>query len=661
MTLEDLERSSPGDWFYNVRDQLKDHVYRRSERAFAAGDAARDGITTRAALEERQRELRRFFVESLGGLFPMDTPLAPRTVGLVRRGGDGFRIEKVIFESRPRHHVTANLYLPEGGSGPRGAVLFLCGHHRDAKHVAEYQIVCQYLVRAGLVVLAQDPPGQGERLAYHEPGMDPSSVRWGTEEHDHVGAQCLPLGDALARYFLHDAMRGVDYLRSRPEVDPERIGVTGNSGGGTQASLVMLADPRIAAAAPATFIMSRHSYLLSGGAQDAEQVWPGFSARGYDHEDILLAMAPRPVRVLAVTGDFFPIEGTRRTVARCRRFWELCGRADALDLVEDDSTHAFTPVLARAAAAFFARHLGDADYRADDGRIRPFAPSQLWCTRSGQVRGEIADAAFIPDANHERLREVEAERPGYDATVSWLRATVNGDRRACDLNPRFYAGDEAAVEHEELTARRCLWWSQEGIFGHGYAFRPAGRTGDTLPVTLAVWNGGTSRLAAHKEWIRAVCVAGRAALVLDVSGVGPLLPRPLSAADPHAFYGVLHKLATDLLFLNDDLVSLRTWDVLRALDMIAAWPGLDPSDITVYAHGRQGLYGRLAAALDARIGRLEVAEPGLDSFAEWVRAREYDADDIYGIVLPGVLRHFDLPDLPGPGYLPSRRADSIAG
>lgn len=649
MTLEEMERSSPGDWFYNVRDQLKDHVYRRSERAFDAGDAARDQITTRAALEERQRELRRFFVAALGGLPSMDTPLAPRTVGQIE--GDGFRVEKVVYESRPRHYVTANLYLPDGaGTAPRGAVLFLCGHHREAKHVPEYQIVCQYLVQAGLVVLAQDPPGQGERLAYHEPGRDLSGVRWGTGEHDHVGAQCLPLGDSLARYFLHDAMRGVDYLRSRPEVDPDRIGVTGNSGGGTQTSLLMLADPRIAAAAPATFIMSRRTYLQAGGAQDAEQIWPGFSARGYDHEDILLAMAPRPVRVLAVTSDFFPIEGTRRTVERCRRLWELCGRAEALDLVEDDSTHAFTPALARAAAQFFVRHLLQAGtFRPDDARIHPFEPARLWCTESGQVRGEIADAAFVPDANQERLREIEARHAREPAPVrresalSWLREKVHRERRPCDLNPRFYAGGEA----EGLTVQRCLWWSQEGVFSHGCAFRERDRADEVLPVTLALWDGGTTRLAAHGDWIRATCAGGRAALVLDVSGAGALLPRSLSAAPPEGFYGVVHKLATDLLFLDDDLPSLRTWDVLRTLDMIAAWPGMDAADIVVYAHGRHGLYGQLAAALDSRIRRIAVAE-GLGSFAAWVRAREYDTDDIYSIVSPGVLRHFDLPELSAP-------------
>ncbi len=681
MSFHQVENSSPGDYFYDVGGQLKQLVYRRSMEAFAAGDAARDALTTREAVLERGREVRRFFLESIGGLPETEhggpksevrspesgpstinpqpsTPLDARTVGVIEE--DGLRIERVIFQSRPGHYVTANLYLPEGHSGPGGAVQFLCGHHQQAKHQDEYQIVCRHLAAAGLVVLAQDPIGQGERFSYHEPDLGDSTITWGTQEHDYAGAQCLPLGDCLARYFLHDAMRGIDYLQSRPEVDPERIGVTGNSGGGTQTSLMMLADPRIAAAAPATFIMNRETMLWSGHAQDAEQIWPGFTAAGYDHEDILLAMAPKPVRVLAVTSDFFPIEGTRRTVQRCKRQWALFGREDALDLVEDESTHAFTPRLARAAAEFFSQHLlgvlplSQEQERGKAGEgLQPIEPRRLWCTQSGQVRGELPGAAFVFEANQERLAQIESARhsqPGRSepstfnlqpSTTTWLRQRVLSGRRPCDLNPRFYHGGHV----EEMALQRALWWSQEGLFGHGYVVRPIGRE-DRLPVTLAVWDGGTARLSAHSDWIRQTCAGARAVLVLDVAGVGGLAPQPITRTDSEAFYGVIHKLATDLIWLGDDLVSLRTYDVLRALEMAERWPGLVSSGLRLYAHGRHGLYGVLAAALDPRIEEVEVVD-GIGSWAEWIRSRHYDNRDIYSIILPGALRHFDLPELVG--------------
>ncbi|NLC67670.1 MAG: hypothetical protein GX754_02555 [Clostridiaceae bacterium] len=285
--MHQLEKRFENWWFYDFKDLLKNFVYKRSDEAFARGDAGHDAIKTREDLERRAAYMREKFIEALGGLPPGDTPLNPKITG--RIDCDGFRIEKVIFESRPRTYVTANMYIPGGITAPRGAVLFLCGHHEQAKHADEYQVVCRYLVKAGLVVLAQDPIGQGERLSYYDKETGKTRVAWGVREHDYAGCQCWPMGDCIARYFVHDAMRGIDYLCTRPEVDPSRIGVTGNSGGGTQTSLMMMCDPRIAAAAPATFLMNCQANMYTGIPQDSEQLWPGLTAIGFDHEDILIS------------------------------------------------------------------------------------------------------------------------------------------------------------------------------------------------------------------------------------------------------------------------------------------------------------------------------------------------------------------------------------
>ena len=428
--------------------------------------------------------------------------------------GDGFRIEKIIFESRPRHYVTANLYLPlNRPAGRTAAVLFLSGHHNTAKVVPEYQGVCQTLVRAGLIVLAQDPVGQGERLSYFEPGTQTNPVGIGTRDHDYAGAQGRFLGDTLARYMLHDAMRGIDYLISRPEVDAAKIGVTGNSGGGTQTSLVMLADPRVAAAAPATFIMNRETYQRTGQPQDAEQIWPGFTGAGFDHEDILLAMAPKPVCVLAVTSDFFPIEGTRRTVTRARRIWELSGRGTALELVEDESTHAYTPKLARAAARFFAQHL--LGRKVDLTRFEPavFPPEQLHSMKSGQVRAEFTDAEFVFDLTAARLKEVEAARatlPAADRRArahDWLREQVLRQREHTPLNPRRIDRGRTVGA---FTVDVVFWYPEPYLAILGVLIRPRERSADQLPVTIAIWDEGTAALSAHTGWITASArAAGR--------------------------------------------------------------------------------------------------------------------------------------------------------
>ncbi|HYD83645.1 MAG TPA: hypothetical protein VEA63_06320, partial [Opitutus sp.] len=145
--------------FAHPGSQLKDHIYERSRRLFAAGDAQRDALQSAETLARHQAKLRADLIDSLGGLPTSTAPLNARVTGVVQAAG--FTIEKIIFEARPAHYVTANLYLPAGRATPTAAVLFLCGHHVAAKQQPEYQTVCQTLVAAGLIVFALDPVGQG--------------------------------------------------------------------------------------------------------------------------------------------------------------------------------------------------------------------------------------------------------------------------------------------------------------------------------------------------------------------------------------------------------------------------------------------------------------------------------------------------------------------
>lgn len=629
---------------YDVRDELKKLVYDRSFAAFAQGDRDRDAIASREELEARRESLREKLIEAIGGLPSGDAPLHPRTTGVVVR--EGYVIEKVMFESRPRAYVTANLYVPDGIASPRGAVLFLCGHDREAKHGEEYQTVCGILVQAGLVVLAMDPIGQGERFSYFDASSGSLAVDDGIVEHDYAGQQCLPLGDGLARYFLHDAMRAIDYLAGRPEVDPARIGVTGNSGGGTQTSLMMLADPRIAAAAPATFIMSRESYLVTGQAQDAEQIWFGMTALGLDHEDILMAMAPKPVLVLAVTNDFFPIEGTHRTVERVRRFWTMYGCEDRLRFVEDDSHHKYTAALAQAAAGFFREHLLAGKGRQLVGDADMIDPQRLWCTVSGQVRGDIPDARGVHEETVDRLRALEQAREALPAkdrradALAWLKERVWTARRESPLYPRV----TELGRWNGLRVRSVVWWSQAALHGHAFLFGDTGRAGEDGPVTIALWEKGTRELQRHAPTIRKICDGGRQLMVLDVSGSGALMPNAINRYDLYAFYGTVHKLATDLFWLGDSLAAMRVYDVIRALDAAEALSRANKGDIQIYTTGRFSLYAHLANALDSRIASVE-AVSGTTDFSSWVKSRYYDEYNHIGFIMPGMLRHFDLQDL----------------
>ena len=648
-TIEWLERMSRGGLpLRDTSDQLRDYVYRLSDRAFQKGDADRDAVVTAAQLKERQEYVRRSFLHAVGTMPSVKTPLHAKTTG--RLFFDGYHVEKIIYESRPCHYVTTNLYIPENLKAPSAAVLFLCGHHTEGKHVDTYQIACQYLVSAGLIVLSQDPVGQGERWSYFDPALKLEIIKSSCPEHDYTGFQNLALGESIAGYFAYDAMRGLDYLETRPEVDPARIGVTGNSGGATQASMLMLCDDRVAAAAPATFIMSRSAYLHTGQAlQDCEQIWPGLTSQGVDHEDILLAMAPKPVLVLAVTDDFFPLESTEETVRRCRRFWELSKNGGNLELYVDDAKHNFTRKLANAAAVFFAKHLLGRDIeRIDDQKVNPLPTKSLWCTRSGQVNGELPGARFVYDANQELLDEKLRLRGRRSAgerrrdADAFLREKVFTNRTPSPLCLKRTMTTKNVLE---LLCDSYLWNTQKDMVNHGLLFRAVEYHKECLPVTVALWEGGTSSLQAHYECLRKACHSGRAVLVLDVSGSGAVSQRSLMPdTAPGDFCGVLYKLTYDLLWLDDSLAALRVYDLLRCLDMLGQNSGVSLRDTEIYTYGRCSVYADLACFLDARIKTVESRRP-LTSYADFIRSRYYDPRDIAGIILPGLVDYTDLDEI----------------
>ena len=220
------------------------------------------------------------------------------------------------------------------------AVLFLCGHAREAKAWPEYQRVCHDLAINGFVVLAMDPTGQGERVTHYDPDTGAMPIPWGTTEHSYQGLQCVLTGTNIARYFLFDAMRGLDYLASREEVDASRIGVTGNSGGGTMSTwLCMAGDARVKAAVPCTYVTSREHYYVTGQAQDAEQLQFGMTSTGINFDDMFLPFAPRPL----LSARWSRTSSPRRAAVTHERLRVLPhpGHEDLVDCVFAPGTHSY--------------------------------------------------------------------------------------------------------------------------------------------------------------------------------------------------------------------------------------------------------------------------------------------------------------------------------
>lgn len=609
---------------YDPRDQLKNHVFNRSDKAFARGDQDRDQVLTKEQVRARQGLVREAFLKSIGGLPKNSTSLDARVLKISQAGE--YKVENIVFQARPNHYITSNLYLPYEG-----------------KHSSYYHEVCLRFVQAGLIVFAIDPIGQGERLSFIREKL--KNPPWGTNEHQRLGIQSYVLGESVARYFVHDAIRALDYLLTRKEVDPKRIGVTGNSGGGTQTSMLMLCDDRLAAAAPATFIMNRKMYMHAGGVQDAEQVWPSLSAQGFDHEDILLSFAPKPLLILAVSYDFFPIEATRRTVTRAQRFWDILGDPGKLKLVEDVSVHRYTDRLALSAANFFRQEfLGRQKLNLGISSLTPLSKRELLCTQSGQVVIDFSKAQTVANENFRRSQELARLRLSKDASSrdtecqKWLSKKVLANRKICAFNLRQVDLGQVA----DLKVRYLFWWSQSDLLNSAYSFSSMNRDKLTKKI-IGLWPGGTTALQEYWSWILTTCRQEQEVFVLNCSGVGPLRPHPIYGKPSDEFFGTIHKLNDDLLWLDDSLAALRIYDLIRSVELILTFEENKSNSIDVYAADLFILYAKLAAKLEKRIHLLE-GKPSFTSISDLLFQQFFVEQNMMSIVLPGILNYFDFTD-----------------
>jgi hypothetical protein len=256
-----------------------------------------------ADAEHRKQWVRQTFLSLIGGLPDYKGPLNPRVTGVLE--SENYQIEKVMFESLPGFYVTANLYRPSR-AGRYPGVLLQAGHTQEGK--PEGQRLAANLALKGFVVLAFDPVGQGEREQTYDRRVDRALAGWSVPEHIQAGAQNILIGESVARYFIWDAKRALDYLSSRPDVDPDRLGAVGCSGGGALTTFIGALDPRVKAVAPACFVNS-YRLLFAGPDPDSEMTPPNLLASGLDMADYVELSAPTPWLILATDGDYFTPAG----------------------------------------------------------------------------------------------------------------------------------------------------------------------------------------------------------------------------------------------------------------------------------------------------------------------------------------------------------------
>jgi cephalosporin-C deacetylase-like acetyl esterase len=410
----------------------------QTETAWREDDSRRktiEGIRDETDLRRLQAELRRKLLGMIGGLPDKRTPLNPRITGRVQM--DGFHIEKVIFESLPGIYVPSLLYVPEGGSSRHPGVLVPCGHSANGK--VRYQALCQRLVKRGYVAICWDPVGQGERSQFWNAEAGKSRYNLICAEHAVLGNLAYLAGANLARWEIWDGCRALDYLLSRPEVDPARINITGTSGGGFQAAHIAALDERIKIAAPSCYItalpMRMHNRIFKDPDSDPEQDLYGMISNGVDHAGLLLLIYPRPLFVASAVLDFFPIEGTRKTFREVATLYARFHHSDRIAMIEGYHDHQYSPENQEAAINFLDRfnHLPAAQGLPS---VKEFDDKTLQCTRTGQVMLDFDNARSLM----ELIKDYYSERKpksaftlaqlyfgdGYPGIKNWSLAEHDG-------------------------------------------------------------------------------------------------------------------------------------------------------------------------------------------------------------------------------------------
>ena len=617
----------------DTRKMLYNYLLKECQKHFDARRKAVAGLKTADQIHKRQADLKAKFLAALGG-FPEKTPLNARVVG--KLPGDGFHVEKVIYESRPEHHVTANLYLPKCNV-PVPGVLLPCGHSANGKASEAYQRAAILMAKNGLAVLCYDPIGQGERIQLLDKEGKPA-IAGSTSEHNMAGIGALLVGQSTATYRIWDGIRSLDYLASRPEIDPKRLGCTGNSGGGTLTAYLMALDDRIVAAAPSCYITSLEKLFATIGPQDAEQNITGQVAFGMEHADYLTMRAPKPTLMCVATKDFFNINGAWSTFREAKLLFGKLGHGERVSIFEYDDKHGFSKPRREAAMRWMRRWLLNKDDDPVEGDFPIFTDAQLQCTRSGQVLEDFKGKSVF-HFNALKARELAKERVGM--TRKEARTTIE---KLIGLS--FEAGNKIKIsdrvsETEFGTVERqnykILKRSLEigGDIVTALEFYP--KKSKTAPVVLYLHGKGFAIDARPGGPIEKLVLQGQRVLAVELRGMGERAPSILGKGKTN-YFGVDSKEAFMGLHLNRPLLGQRSEDLLRFLIL---WLG-EKDEIHLIAAESAGPLGLHAALLDPRIKKLTL----LRSLVSWSSVVENPISyNQLTNVVPGVLKHYDLPDL----------------
>jgi cephalosporin-C deacetylase-like acetyl esterase len=604
-----------------------------------------NAIATRQGVLDRQKSVVAELWTMLGG--PLDkTPLNPRVTGTILR--PGYRIEKVTFESRPQLYVTANLYVPTR-PGRHPAILGPLGHSVNGKAWPSYQKLFSNLARKGYVVLAYDPFGQGERIEY--PGSRPgqSALGGGTSEHEYAGRRLILLGANFGLFRAWDGIRGIDYLLTRAEVDPERIGCCGQSGGGTLTQFLAALDSRIRVAVVSmgnTENLAQADVEPPGSADDAEQnIVPALS-RGIDRADLLYAFTPKPLLMGITLHDaghtYSPeyVSGSRDLLDEYKRAYGLFDAGDRVALQATTVSHGYVYEMRRATYAWFNRWFEMKNVDDDETSQAVESEAALYVTPTGFVT-----TSFGGETALSLTRKMADEIPtpaslSADDVRARIRRVLGVEAsRDAPLAGRVLA----TIKKPGLRAEQFEFTSEQEIRTPGWLLTPD-NAGPATPTVLYVADAAAWSSVAEDAFADRLCAKGGCRVaVIDVRGRGECA----IGFPPRGRFYFPGRIADEAyltwftLMLGKPLIGGQVYDTLRALDYLRS--RLDPgATVSLIGDGAHGVIALYAAALDERVRGVALRQSVTD-YRSLAVADRYTQP--FGIYAYGMLREFDLPEV----------------
>jgi hypothetical protein len=447
-------------------ERLLDTYFRRQVQQIA--DACLADIRTKEDWEKKRPEMRRQFLEMIG-LWPLPprTELKPVITGKIT--SERFTIEKLHFQSAPGLYVTANLYVPKLTTFPAPAVLYVCGHANTVIDKVSYGSKVNYqhhpawFAEHGYVCLILDTLELGEIQGEHHGTSRRGMWWWQTLGYTPAGIECW------------NAMRALDYLETRTEVDAKRIGITGRSGGGATSWWLAAADERPQCIIPVAGIADLQAHVVEGVAPRFRKgVISGHcdcmyfvNTYRWDFPMVAALCAPRPLLLgNSDADDIFPVPGYRRLADKVRRIYDLYGAGDKFQLLETAGPHKDTPEMRLGAFRWMNRWLNVPGEVTEQERPR-FTPAQL------KVFDRLPDDAvnatihetWLKPANPQLPQAAEVARQWWQGQrQEWLQALQHHVFRGWpDKAPALACRSAAEIKHDGVRLRAFDFTSEEGI------------------------------------------------------------------------------------------------------------------------------------------------------------------------------------------------------